>query len=245
MKLLGRLSLAHRGWRYRLRVDPDGVRWMCGVLRPGDVAVDVGAYKGGYMYWMRRMVGGTGAVHAFEPQPELAAYLRDRIRDSRWTNVEVVQMALSAREGTATLLLPASTPSPAASLVGASLPRGPAGYDVRTTTLDEALDRAGRTDRVRLIKCDVEGHELDVLKGAARTLELHRPFLLLECEARHLRGHGMVDVFGYLERLGYSGSFFWKGRRLAVGAFNAAAHQIEGRRPYANNFAFVPEEAGR
>ena len=47
---------------------------MRSVLRHGDVAVDVGAYKGGYTYWMREAVGDAGTVFAFEPQPELAYY---------------------------------------------------------------------------------------------------------------------------------------------------------------------------
>ena len=45
-------------------------------LSEGDRAVDVGANKGSYTFWMRRAVGAGGRVHAFEPQPELAAYLR-------------------------------------------------------------------------------------------------------------------------------------------------------------------------
>jgi len=212
---------------------------MRGALGPGDVAVDIGAYKGGYTYWMRRAVGDTGSVVAFEPQPELAAYLRRCVRDFGWQNVHVEECALSSEPGSRRLHVPAGGPSPGASLVGASLPPGAGSYDVRVDTLDRRLDAHPEDAAVRLIKCDVEGHELDVFLGAAVTLETLRPHVLFECEARHLRGLTMRDVFAHLERRGYRGSFFWKGERLDVSAFDARRHQIEGRRPYGNNFLFT------
>ncbi len=45
-------------------------------------------------------------------------------------------------------------------------------------------------------------------------------------------------MFGYLELLGYRGSFFWADELRDVRDFDAAKHQLEGRRPYANNFLF-------
>ena len=216
---------------------------MRSVLRPGDHAVDVGAYKGGYTYWMRHAVGLAGSVSAFEPQPSLAAYLRRCVLDFGWRNVRVEEVAASSETGLRTLYLPGADPSPGASLVGASLPVGAIGYQVRTDTLDRLLEAGGPLGSVRLIKCDVEGHELDVFHGAACTLEKHIPFILFECEARHLRGHAMTDVFGHLEHLGYRGFFFWKGERLDVSAFNVGRYQVEGRRPYVNNFVFAPGDA--
>lgn len=216
---------------------------MRSVLGPGDVVVDVGAYKAGYTYWMRDSVGDTGRVVAIEPQPAQAKYLRRCVDAFGWTNVQVEEVALSSRAGSATLYVPGRAPSPGASLVGASLPPGSGGYDVRTDTLDRVLERCGVDAPVRLIKCDVEGHELDVFKGAARTLEKYRPLILFECEARHLRLQSMADVFSHLEGLGYRGSFFWNDRRLPVDAFDVARHQVEGRRPYGNNFVFAVDDA--
>lgn len=244
MKLFRQAELAQRGWRYRTRVDRDEIRWLRGVLRPGDVAVDVGAYKGGYTYWMRRSVGEAGAVLAVEPQAAPAGYLRRRVVDFGWDNVHVDEVALSSAPGTARLRLPGVEPSPAASVVGASLPDGGVEYGVRLDTLDAVVARRAREAPVRLVKCDVEGHELEVFRGASYTLEHDRPHVLFECEARHLVGHTMRDVFGHLEALGYRGSFFLGGERLDVGAFRASEHQMEGRRPYVNNFVFTAAAAG-
>jgi len=214
------------------------------LLGPGDTVVDVGAYKGGYTYWMRREVGPSGSVYAFEPQPSLAGYLRRRARDFGWRNVHVEALALSSQRGTRELMLPGAEPSPAASLVGASLRRGATGYRVATGTLDEALAGMESGASVRFIKCDVEGHELDVLRGAADTLGAFTPTLLVECERRHLRGHDVGDVFGHLESLGYRGFFFWRGARVDVADFDPDRHQVQGRRPYANNFGFVHRSRG-
>jgi FkbM family methyltransferase len=217
---------------------------MMTTLRSSDTAVDVGAYKGGYTYWMRRAVGARGCVLAFEPQAEAAALLRSYVIAFGWSNVEVVESALSSVPGEGALLRPASAPSPAGSLVGASLPPSPETTPVRIDTLDRLLATRAATARVGLIKCDVEGHELDVLRGAESTLRQDHPALLVECETRHLHGHSMNDVFHHLAALGYRGSFFWRGREEDIARFDVGVHQVVGRRPYVNNFAFVWSRGG-
>jgi FkbM family methyltransferase len=242
MRPLARLALRHRAWRYRRRVDPAGIRWMTKMLGAGDTAVDIGAYKGGYTYWMRRTVGESGRVLAFEPQAEAASLLRSYVSAFGWSNVEVVEAALSSEPGTRALLRPVvSGPTPAASLVGASLPPSPRRIVVPVDMLDRILASRPDARRVAFIKCDVEGHELDVFRGAHATLIEHRPAILVECEARHLQGHSMTDVFGYLTEMGYRGSFFWRGGEEDVARFDARLHQVDGERPYVNNFAFVRE----
>jgi FkbM family methyltransferase len=237
-----RASLRHRAWRYRLRVDRDGIRWMRSWLRPGDAVVDVGAYKGGYTYWMRSSVGSTGSVLAFEPQPRLASYLRRCASAFSWSNVRVEEVALSSGAGRRELRVPGSEPSPAASLVGASLPAGSGGYLVPVDTLDRRVADVAATGPVRLVKCDVEGHEMDVFEGARGMLTADRPPLLFECEARHDPTRTVEDVFEFLHGLGYRGFFFWHGRKLGAERFRTREHQVQGRRPYCNNFIFVPEE---
>ncbi|HET9948433.1 MAG TPA: FkbM family methyltransferase [Longimicrobiales bacterium] len=243
--ILLRALWIHRAWRYRLRVDPAEIRWMLGSLGPGDVAADVGAHKGAYTYWMRRAVGAEGMVLAYEPQPELADYLRRGVRAFGWRNVVVSQEALSSRGGERDLLVPAEGASPGASLVGASLPRRPRRVRVALDTLDRSLAEHAPGRRLRLLKCDVEGHELEVFLGADGVLREHRPRVLFECEARHLASGSPGDVFAHLHALGYRGWFFSGGRRLDVAAFDPGRHQVEGVRPYHNNFVFEPLEHER
>src|SRR5688572_19822397 len=101
-----KLRYVYRAYRYRYRVDPAEVRFLRQKLRPGQVAVDVGCHKGAYTYWMRRQVGPSGAVFAFEPQPGQVHYLRQAFSAMAYDNVELVPMALSDRQGRLPLCVP-------------------------------------------------------------------------------------------------------------------------------------------
>ena len=238
-----RLRLLVRAWRYRLKLDRDEIRFLRRHLRKGDVAIDIGAHKGAYTYWMRRCVGGQGRVVAFEPQELLAANLAAITQAMRWDRVAVERSALSSRIGTGALKVPAGGPSPSTALVV-----GPDRVDdsddehaVPVDTLDHYVCEHC-LDAVHLIKCDVEGHELDVFRGASDTLARHRPALLFECERRHGAGNSIGEVFSFLNGAGYDGSFFLRGKRIGVGEFDPDQLQVPGRSPYVNNFVFVHRE---
>jgi FkbM family methyltransferase len=81
-------------------------------LTAGAVAVDVGAHKGAYTWWMRRAVGETGRVYAFEPQPGLADELRALTSGSRYGNVVVENLGLSSAAGRLMLHVPGGGTSP-------------------------------------------------------------------------------------------------------------------------------------
>lgn len=241
LPFITRFDVRHRARRYRARVDPGGIEWMCARLEAGAVAVDAGAYKGGYTYWMRERVGRGGHVFSFEPQPVMAAYLRRAVRAFDWDNVHVEEAALSSTPGRSTLHAPGDRPSQDASLVDAGADSATVSrYEVRLEALDRFFERNPSPGRIRLIKCDVEGHELDVFRGAQGTITRDRPFLLFECEARHDPSRPVDEVFRFVESLGYRGSFFWNGERRDLSEFRVDEHQVLGRAPYANNFAFEP-----
>src|ERR1700760_2364461 len=101
-----KLKYLYRAYRYRFRVDPAEIRFVRQSLRAGHVAVDIGCHKGAYTYWMRRSVGPSGAVYAFEPQPKQVAYLRNVFSVMSYGNVELVPMALSDKPGQLPLYIP-------------------------------------------------------------------------------------------------------------------------------------------
>ncbi|HEX4440967.1 MAG TPA: FkbM family methyltransferase [Thermoanaerobaculia bacterium] len=241
MSRAGTARFLFRALRARFRDQRDEIRALRESLRAGDLAVDVGANKGAYTWWMRRAVGRRGRVVAFEPQPELAAYLRDMSAAMGWDNVAVREAAASDLAGRATLRVPGEGPSPGASLEAAAVAAAGREIPCATERLDDALAGAGRA---ALIKVDVEGHELAVFRGAAGILARDRPVLLFECEARHLGDRAPSDVFDFLAALGYSGSFFGPGGPRPLAEFHAALHQRRGpgrfwKAPgYVNNFLF-------
>jgi FkbM family methyltransferase len=240
---LARLKWIYRAWRYRRLLDPQEIRLLLQHLRPGDIAVDVGAHKGAYAYWMRRAVGAGGRVIAFEPQPMLARALAALAAESGFTNLRVENLALSSSAGTMTLTVPGESTSPGASLEPAA-GRVPArAYPVAVTTLDDYFSGEERR-RVRLLKCDAEGHELEIFKGGRRLLSEVRPCLLFECERRHRRSGRVEEVFGWLSDLGYRGYYIDRAGAHDIAAFDPERHQADsGGRDYVNNFLFLPRSA--
>lgn len=254
--MLKRLKFIYRAYRYRYRVDRAELAYVCSSLSPGDVAIDVGCHKGAYTYWMRRRVGASGRVLAFEPQPTQVDYLRHAFAEMRYANVTLVPQALSNAEGRLELRIPVGS---GASTHGASLEVKDTpgarwkGVEVEVTTLDASLAEhlgahgGGRErPRVKLIKVDVEGHESAVLEGAARALREHRPKFLVECEARHRPDQEITAVVEFFRRAGYRGSFFRGGQRVPLEEFDAVRDQPRIARNetpppgYVNNFAFEP-----
>ncbi len=235
-------------FRYRWRAakyaskDRAEISFLRSVLRKGDVAIDIGAHKGGYLFWLRAAVGHDGQVIAFEPQPLLADYLRKIVKRMRWWNVVVEWKGVSNVVGEMELHVPvrAGGVSP-----GASFERGKSKAErcenvrVATTTLDAYFLENNFGKIVRLIKVDVEGHELQVFRGAKQTLMDHRPILLFECEQRHHFGRPMTVVFDWLGELGMRGTFFGPdGKLQPIEAFDLARHQRVGTTPYCNNFVY-------
>lgn len=145
------------------------VTWVCRqVLRRGDTVIDVGANWGVIALHCASLVGDGGAVHAFEPQPELAAALERSVALNGFRHVHVYPVGLSDADVEGELAVPASHTG-AASLHG--LPAwAPADAGslirVRLCRADTCLP-ALRIPAVRLMKIDVEGHEAQVLRGAS------------------------------------------------------------------------------
>jgi FkbM family methyltransferase len=209
-------------------------------LRPGDIACDIGANKGSFIYWLSWWVH-HGRVVAFEPQPELARDLVNICRVIGLSNVKVEAKAVYSHAGNQDLFLPDGH-QPGASLNRKALEGGSfTTLSVPLVSLDEYFDE---NDKVTLLKIDVEGAEFGVFKGAKRILRQHAPLLVFECENRHLAPGNVQEVFSYLSGLGYQGSFIHRNRLFPISEFDAAVHQRQDgewfwkSRDYCNNFVF-------
>ena len=227
-----------RAWRQRLFQDPREIRFMLRHLRPGDTAVDVGAFRGAYAYWMLKAVGPTGRVVCFEPQPALVTYLRKVKSSLRMERLDVLPFAASSRRGDRSISVPGEGPDP-----GGTLETGLGSqhmiYLVEATTLDAHFP-AGTP--VKLIKCDVEGHEFDVFLGAARILKEQRPILIIEREEEGHPRHAARDLFAFLQGLDYVGAFFSRRGLRPLAEFDPARHGQRGSQDYANSFVFRARE---
>src|SRR5262249_41973037 len=131
------------------------------------VVLDVGANVGSYTLLFAMWAGAAGRVFAFEPAPEAREGLRMHVAlNGLADRTEIVPVAASSAVGTARFHVDGSS---GANAIAAAGQRGDAAsIDVETTTIDAFCER--RRLRPDVIKIDVEGAELDVLRGARRVL---------------------------------------------------------------------------
>jgi len=151
--------------------DPASRRVMETVLQPGDTAVDAGANIGFFTLVLARAVGPAGTVVAFEPAPDTFDRLLRNLDLNGCTQVRALAVALGAAAGEASLVRDSPSRSGDSRITA-----GGGGVRVPVTRLDEAIGDG----RPRLLKIDVEGQELEVLRGAAGTLRSAAPVLLVE-----------------------------------------------------------------
>ena len=190
----------------RGRYEEHEIAFVRSLLQPGDTAIDVGAHIGFFTLQMAAMVGPGGRVIAFEPLDTNANLLERSIAENHFEDrVTFRRAAVGASSGTATLTFPLETLNSGGAYLlrqGTSPLTGNETREVPLVALDD-LDVSGP---VRVIKMDVEGAEPQVLRGAERLLQTHRPVMLSELHPTQLdRASGMSadDFLGAVRALGY------------------------------------------
>ena len=171
-------------------------------LRPGNVFYDIGANKGFYAVIGAHLVGPQGHVYAFEPFLDSATAVRANAELNQQEHVTVFQAAVADQTKEEDLLL--SGDSLEFSLIS-SLTAAHRTASEKVRVQVHAIDDlvvGGSLRPPDFIMIDVEGSEVDVLKGMRRTVEAHRPVVL--CEVHWIReefAEVLEDVF---EPLGYT-----------------------------------------
>lgn len=172
---------------YRKTYEPATLSLFDRVLRPGDTVVDVGANLGLMTLHAALRVGPTGTVVAIEPHPFCFRRLVRNVALNDLGNVRPVQVAAGAVPERRTIYDFPAVNIGRSSLIPASLESKPAG-EVSVNRLDTILAEIGIGD-VRLLKIDVEGFELEVLKGAVDTLA-RQPVICMEVTSALSHGAG-------------------------------------------------------
>jgi len=174
--LLGELVLTFFLEQYRLKdiVEP----------RNADVVLDCGAYKGETALWFARQVGKEGRVVAFEPAAHNLEGLRRNLAANRSMNmapVTVLECALSNSAG----MLHFNAQAGDGSHVDAESTES-----VPAVTIDDVVEQQ-HLGRVDFIKMDIEGGEVDALRGADETLRKFAPRLAISV---YHRPHDLPDI---------------------------------------------------
>jgi len=158
--------------------------------------IDVGANIGNHSMFFSELVD---SVIAIEPNPICNNLIHASLMFNNISNISVIQKALSSHTGKATLNFPASDLG-SGSLLDSDSKGFENSFEVETDTLDNILAlKITKDEHIKLIKIDVEGHELEILKGAKTILNEHSPIIAFEA-------HGLINyvkLTNELKKLGY------------------------------------------
>ena len=216
----GIVSSSEQGYKIRLHFsdvsaphiyfgyyEPEETLQVCQLVSSGMIAMDIGANIGYFMLLMANRVGPEGRVYGLEPNPLLFTRLKENVdlnpglSDGR---VVLHQAALGARDEEAEFFCPILGHEGVGGLKNTN--RAPLSETIRVPvrTMDGFL-AAERIDRLHFIKMDVEGGELDVLRGAQRALEELRPTILFEAFEANTAPYGyrVFEILSYLEQRGF------------------------------------------
>lgn len=180
------------------------------ILKPGMVAFDVGSNLGEIGLCASRRVGQTGKVFCFEPMNDLFESLVENIRINEVSNITAVNIGLSSQEGKMAIF---RSPGP---FRDGSIHDG-LGTLYPTTTRNiqagvvevQRVDKFcqdNRIDRIDVLKIDVEGSELDVLRGASNSLKMFQPHVIIEVQSETSAASGSApsEILDMLRSYGYA-----------------------------------------
>ncbi len=168
-------------------------------VRPGMTVVDIGANVGYYTLLAAGLVGETGEVYAFEPEPGNYELLVRNVELNGYKNVVTQQKAVSDSAGAVKLYIDSANFGNR-SFGQSNIVHSGGSVDVQTVSLDDFIltRRAGR--KIDIIKMDAQGAEGLIVEGAQRVLQQHRPKVFMEFEPDMLTNLG-TDPLALLDRL--------------------------------------------
>ena len=157
------------------------------IIEPGMTVIDIGANFGYFSLLLSGLVGESGKVFAFEPDPSAFKLLSRNIKENGIKNVFLINKALSDRTGHTKLYLDKDNQGEMSlSLDNVDKPCGC--VYVETITLDSYFARLN--EKIDFIKMDVQGAEGMVIDGAKEILNKHKPKILFEFWPRGLNNLG-------------------------------------------------------
>ena len=162
------------------------------LVRTGMTVLEIGANIGAHTVDLSRLAGAGGTVHAFEPQRLVFQLLCANVAMNSCTNVFTHQVAVGAEHGT--LTVPQLDPNARNNFGGLSLANAQQGEPVPLVTVDEMTFPA-----CHFYKLDVEGMEVEALRGSADTISRFRPVLYVEND----RAERSAELISLVQSYGY------------------------------------------
>lgn len=213
------------------------------LLNKNSVFFDIGTNKGEYAYYAEKLMNPKN-IYLFEPEKKLNKQLQ-----AIFSNCHVNNVALSDNKGAHQFKIPVINGTIDNCLSSLEIDNKEDNetesiiYEVKTDTLDNFTREKNIIPD--LIKIDVEGHELSVLKGAENFISEHHPTLIIEIEQRHHKNTNIESVFESFKVKGYQ-CYYYSKKQSQLFSYDNKTHLTNtkdyfGKIDYINNYIFIHE----
>ena len=175
-------------------------------LRPDEQFVDIGAHSGLFTIHGAKIVGSKGSIISFEPTPETHKRLVENIKLNNLENVKAFSKAISAQNGCLDFYTIKDGFEAWNSLAPPPKSKSFEKITVETIQIDRIAEMELDFEKSALIKIDVEGWELELLKGGKKLFEMkNAPSLMVEFTDENVTNAGTTckELYQYLSHLGY------------------------------------------
>ena len=184
--------------------EPETTKLIKNIIHEGDVGIDLGANIGYFTMLMANLVGTSGKIFSFEPEPQNFEILQKNIKQNHLKNVVANQSAIGDINGKIKLYL--SNTNAGWHKV---FPKQFIDYEVSDKNIDVkicSLDKEFIDKKIDFIKMDIEGYEWNAIKGGKKILqEKHDVKLIFEFLPMALRANNVKPdtVLTYLLDIGF------------------------------------------
>jgi FkbM family methyltransferase len=211
-KVLTGIKKSYYPWRLRFcrakEIDLEVIRTLIG---HGDVVVDIGANIGGYTYHFSKLVGLQGRVFSIEPIPVTFEILCSNVKKLGLNNVEVFNCAISDDDDWLVMEIPKYESGLKnyyqAKIVDNETANSLNRTKVNSKKIDSLLPYLANA--ISFIKCDIEGHELNCIRGAANIIRCSRPAWYIEISGNPDDANSPAfEAFCLLKKGGYEAYWF-------------------------------------
>ncbi|EMV2329750.1 FkbM family methyltransferase [Escherichia coli] len=212
------------------------------LLSEGSNVIEIGANIGLHTIPLSKICG-KGSIICFEPQPPIFNMLCGNLAMNNILNVMPYNKAVGDRCGS--VVIPVSSYDKPWNYGSFSIEKGynsegdydasPAQQCIDLITIDAFTESTGL--KVDFIKIDVEGYELNCIRGAVNTIKDNRPAIFCEAINKNITN----EVVSFLSDLGYEG-FWFIGNRYRQDNFFACPGQIYNKLSYDVNIIFIHKE---
>ena len=172
------------------------------LVKKDNLVLDIGTNFGTTILQFARIIGKDGLAYGFEPDPTNFSICQNNIKLNKFSNIRVENLGVGSKDDTLLLVVDSEYNR---GMNKISLENnGKESFFVKIICIDDWVESKNIT-QVDLIKIDVEGFEMEVLKGAEKTLKTFKPLLFIELDNNNLKLHNSSakELVEYLMFLGY------------------------------------------